>query len=122
MDFPRPLADDDSFYRVIRGLHLKDNGRVSPGAFCKTTGTNQMSVDWAEKSTPQESIDRFAHWGDRKAVASITANICRGHSQALDYKPLSDNPAHSEVVGEDSKSLRKALARQAQIVYELKHD
>ena len=122
MEFPRPLAAEDTFYRVIRGLHLKDDGRISPGAFCKTSGTNRMSADWSERSTPQESIDRFHQWDDRKAVASITAETCWNKDQSLDFKPLPNNPAHSEVVGTDSNSLRKQLARQAIIVCELNDD
>ena len=122
MEFPRQLVGEDKLYRVIRGLHLKDDGRISPGAFSKTTGTIRMSVDWSEKSTPQESIDRFPQWDDRKAVASVTAETCWEQKQSLDYKPLLDNPAHSEVVGYDSNSLRKKLARQAKIVYEIPDD
>ena len=119
MEFPRPLTGEDRFYRVIRELHLKKGGRISPGAFCKTTGTDRMSVDWSQASTPQESFDRFPQWNDRKAVAAITADLCWSQRQTLDYVPLPDNPAHCEVVGRDSKSLRKALARDAGIVYEL---
>ena len=121
MDFPRPLTDGDQFYRAIRGVHLHDNGRISPAAFSKTTGTDRMSVDWAEKATPVETFNRFEHWPDRKGVASITAEVCWDRGQALDFKPCPGNPSHSEVVGPGSKSLRKHLARSAKMVYELQN-
>ena len=119
MEFPRALSDDDPFYRAIRNLHIKPDGRISPGAFSKTTGTNRMSVDWAQKSTPEITLARFECWPDRKAVVSITAKVCWDRSQSLDFKPLPDNPSHSEVVGPPSNSLRKHLARNARLIYEL---
>lgn len=122
MEFPRALTDDDPFYRAIRDVHIKTNGRISPGAFSKTTGTIRMSVDWGQKSTPKETLDRFKHWPDRKAVASIAAKVCWDREQSLDFKPCPSNPSHSEVVGPHSNSLRKHLARCAELVYELPED
>ena len=115
--FPRPLVDADDFYRAIRSLHVRPNGRLSPGAFSKTTGTNRMSVDWAELSTPEETIARFSTEQDWAGVAAIDAQTCWSFDQTLEYSPLPGNPSHSEVVGSGSDSVRKGLARKARMVY-----
>ena len=44
MEFPRALTDDDPFYRAIRDVHIKTNGRISPGAFSKPQSTERISV------------------------------------------------------------------------------
>ena len=72
--FPRSLEANDQFHRAIQCVHLKPDGRISPGAFCNSSDDkNEMSVDWADRSTPEETIARFPNWKGRKGVASIAA-------------------------------------------------
>jgi hypothetical protein len=44
------------------------------------------------------------------ALASITAGLARTHAQRIRRKPLDDDPAHAEVFGEKTRSVRKAFA------------
>jgi hypothetical protein len=116
--FPRPLAKGEEFYRAIHPDFIKD-GKVSHNAFSNPTRpvqTNRMSVDWAEKSTPQQTFVRWARWGDGRGVASITPELCWNNGQTIEYTPERDNTAHSDVVGNKSDRIRKNLARGAKLV------
>jgi hypothetical protein len=75
-----------------------------------------MSVDWADKSTSQQTFNRWVEWGPCRGVASITDELARNNGQNTEYKPKKTNHAHSDVVGGKSKQVRKALARDAKLV------
>ena len=118
--FPRPVVEGDQFYRAISSDYLKPNGSISPGAFCNTTGTNKMSVDWAERSTPPQTLARLLHWQGRRGVASIEAIVFWDAGQSIEWTPLvPGNEAHTDVVGSDSPSIRKKMARNAELVHEV---
>ncbi|MGH8578882.1 MAG: hypothetical protein ACREVK_01730, partial [Gammaproteobacteria bacterium] len=44
------------------------------------------------------------------ALAALTARLARSHGQGIMRKPLDDDPAHAEVFGAKSRSVRKGLA------------
>jgi hypothetical protein len=118
--FPRPLTSGEEFYRAIHPSHI-EGGKISFFAFLNPTKpikTNRMSVDWAEKSTPQQTLDRWARWGDGRGVASLTAELCWNNGQAIEYTPTQENPSHSDVVGNKNNSYRvsKNLAKGAKLV------
>ena len=115
-EFPRPLEASDEFYRAIFPTYMKKDGGISYAAFSNTTDTDRMSVDWADKSTPQQTFDRWAKWGPCRGVVSITAELARNNVQHIEYRPKKTNHAHSDVVGGKSKQVRKALARGAKLV------
>lgn len=122
-EFPRDLIPADEFYRAVRSeLFKKDDGTISPGAFSNATGTARMSVDWAEKSSPEETFDRWTRWGDDRGVVSITAQLCWDNDQTIEYSPINDqldepgNPAHCDVVGSDAPRLRKRIAKGAKLL------
>ena len=81
-----------------------------------------MSVDWAEKSSPQETFNRWTRWGDDRGVASITAQLCWDNEQAIEYTPIKgqagvpDNPAHSDVVGSGADRIRKRFSKGAKLL------
>ena len=116
--FPRQLKEADLFYRAIQCVYLKPNGRISPGAFSNTSKKNEMSADWAERSTPEETIARFPKWKGRKGVASVSAKIFWDKEKVIRYDPLPDNDAHTAIVGDDPDRVRKYLARNAKLIYE----
>ena len=115
-EFPRPLEEDDEFHRAIHPDFMKSGGRISPGAFSNATGTDRMSVDWASMATLQQTFDRWTVWGDGRGVASITAKLCWSSGQTIEYTPNETNPAHSEVIGNKSDSVRKKIAKSAKLV------
>ena len=80
-----------------------------------------MSVDWSDKSTPEQTHERWQHWGDGRGVASITAGLCWNNQQQIEFTPNRNNPSHSDVFDARdatiSKSrLRKRLAKGAKLV------
>jgi hypothetical protein len=120
--FPRKLLSEDNFYRAIQGIHNRGDGTISPWAFSKSAGTDRMSVDWAEKSSPQETFDRWVKWGDDRGVASITAQLCWDNIQTIEFTPVKDdpcepdNPAHCDVAGSRGDRVRKNLAKGADLL------
>lgn len=115
--FPRRLLHDDEFYRAINPkFHLKPDGRLSSAAFSNTSNTQEMSVDWAELSTPAETVGRFPDWPAGKCVASVTAGTCWNLDQSIEFSPTPHNPAHTGIVGVKTDSVRRKLARTAKIL------
>ena len=118
--FPRPLTESDQFYRAVPAVHLKPDGKISPGAFSNATGSNAFSVDWAVLSTPQDTLGRFLSWHGRRGVASVAALVFWKAGQSIKYTPIEgENEAHSDIIGSDAKSVRKQIAREAQLVHEV---
>ena len=115
-EFPRPLEEEDEFYRAIRPEWIKGGGKISAGAFSNAGQTDRMSVDWADRATPQQTFDRWAKWGDGRGVASITTGLCWNNGQVIEYTPDENNHAHSDVVGSKSDRIRKTLAKDAKFV------
>ena len=97
--------------------HLKPDGTLASAAFSNSRGTQKLSVDWAERSTPHETIDRFPGWPDEKFVAVVTAQVYWAFDQSIEYSPHALNQAHSDVVGQKSDAVRKQLAMKARAVH-----
>lgn len=117
-DFPRPIRPDDEFYRAIHPNYLKGE-KILPSGFAnssKPVQTDKMSVDWAEKSTPEETFGRWGTWGAGRGVAKITADLCRNNEQTIEYTPDDENPSHCNVRGKKPDRIRKNLARGAQLI------
>ena len=117
-DFPRPIRPDDEFYRAIHPKNLKGE-KILPSGFAnpsKPVQTDRMSVDWAEKSTREETFGRWSEWGAGRGVAKITANLCWENKQAIEYTPEDENPSHSDVKGAKPDRIRRNLAKGAQLI------
>ena len=95
--FPRSLAPNDLFYRAIPPGYLREDGTIKPAAFSRASANKKMSVDWGELSTSQDTYDRWPQWGEGRAVAQITAQLCWECEQTVEFTPTVSNPAHSEV-------------------------
>ncbi len=46
------IRDEDELYRRVPDLWVKENGNISSAAFQNTSGTDEMSVDFARLTTP----------------------------------------------------------------------
>lgn len=110
----RPFEPDDRFFRLIPQVFIDSKrGRISPGAFSNTTGTDEMSVDWALLSTAAESQ---ARWPRPAAVGQFTKQLCDDLQQSCGYQPLPENLAHCAVVGRKPESVAKRFARATRLV------
>ncbi|MHB8574043.1 MAG: methionine synthase [Dehalococcoidia bacterium] len=70
--------------------------RISAGAFSNTTGTDEMSVDWALLSPAAESM---ARWSKPVAIGRFSKQVCDDLGQRCEHQPLAENPAHRGVIG-----------------------
>ena len=75
-----------------------------------------MSVDWAELSTPEETVGRFPEWPQGTRVASLTAGDYWNLCQCVKFTPTDTNPAHSSIIGAKTDSMRKKLAKKARVL------
>lgn len=81
------------------------------------TEQNSMSVDWAQCSTPADTVSRFPDWPGRKCVASVTAGTYWDLKQIIKFSPTLENPAHTDIIGDKTTSARRKLARTAKILW-----
>ena len=109
--FPRPLAPSDSFYRAIPPRYLREDGTIGAAAFSRASANKKLSIDWGQLSTPQETYDRWSHWGDGRAVAEITAQLCWDCEQTIEFAPTQDNPSHSEAGNRPGSVIGSAKVR-----------
>ncbi len=116
-DLPRPLATDEPFYQAVRDIYIKEDGSVSPGAFSNTTGTDAMSVDWADFSSPAETITRFPQWPSPKGVVSVPAQRFWDCQQTIAFDELPTNPAHSLIYGEKTGSITRKIAMGLHLIH-----
>lgn len=118
LSFPRELEDGDEFYRAINPkVHLKPDGTLASAAFYNSSNTNEMSVDWADQSTPAQTVGRFPNWPSGKRVASVSAGTYWDYDQSIKYSPNTNNRAHTSIVGAKPPSVRKGLARAAKMLF-----
>ena len=110
---PRPFQADDVFYRLIPQLFINvRKHRISAGAFDNTTGTNEMSADWALLTTPEQSMAPMPS----RAVGRFTKQLCDDLEQTCRYAPVPGNDVHCDIVGAKPERVRAAFARQPRLV------
>ncbi len=116
--FPRALTPDDLFYRALQPIWIKPGDTISSAAFSNPSASRRMSVDWAEKSTPVETFQRWERWGPARGVASLPFGVCRDNGQTVEFTPTPENEAHSDVIGQKGDRIRKNLAKGAKLIYQ----
>ena len=104
----RTIPDDGVLRRRVTKAQLNLDGTLTSAVF-KTT---DMSVDWAELRTREESRE-----GSRCGLVEFEARVPRQHGNAVEHDPCPreapTNLAHSVVRGKISNSLAKELKRVA---------
>lgn len=108
------FVPEDKFLRRIHPLDLKPTGEISSAAFQNDKGTNSFSTNWLKLSSVEETLKNHSEFG----VASISAKLCWGFKQEIEWEPLDDNVAHCEIVGHKTRSLCQKMRDGAEyIVY-----
>ena len=87
--------EDDLYMRVHRGFVR--NGVPAPGVF-RDHGKG-MSTDWEKYSTPEQTKNR-AKKPDENGVVRMNAGKVRSIPLEVDHAPVTDNRAHTEVIGD----------------------
>ena len=75
---------------------------------------NQISVDLARLTTPQESVGRANKSGCGLGV--LQAKIPRSLDFNVEHKPIPSNPAHSQIEGQNNKQKCRLLAEATEVV------
>ncbi len=85
--------------------------RVTSQAFNDHPDGTPMSVQLADVlATHRIPFAKVLEGHEGYALAALTARLARAHRQGVMRKPLDDDPAHAEVFGPKSHSVRKGLA------------
>jgi len=72
------ICDTDELYRRIPAYWLKPNGTPTSAAFQNTSGTDDMSVDLARLTTPEETAAAMEDCGVASFYASLARNAYSG--------------------------------------------
>lgn len=93
---------------------MREDGSLSSAAFNNTGGENVMSVDWSERATSRQTLDRFDYWPKGKYVVSLTAQDYWSLCQRICFAPTTENPAHTHIVGKKTTKVKRGLLKRAQ--------
>jgi hypothetical protein len=106
---PIVIATEDLLYRRIFAQFVKSDGRVSSAAFkVNSRPDNEISVDLAKLTTPEESVNRAGRPGF--LLGQLVTGGVRQIGFEVRYDPVPGNPAHSLITGENSNPLCRQLA------------
>jgi hypothetical protein len=113
-----PIPDEDFPFMRVHKTWLKRDGTISLGVF-KNTPTPQdgMSTDWQKYSTPEETRSRTARkpLDEYAVIRMLVGNFRTIPKQEVEYTPLPDNRAHTDVFGEKDEEARLLFGR----IYEM---
>jgi hypothetical protein len=115
----KSILDDAELWRRIPPWHVvedKNRGRrrISKAAFEDHPDGTPMSVVLGQDvlAAGRDAYSVVARY-DAFCLASVTAGLARSLNQGIMRKPLDDEPAHAEVFGKKTDSVRKKFARAA---------
>lgn len=106
------IADSDDLHRRLAPSHVTA-GVVNSAAFVTNRmPDNEISVDLARLTTPEQTLRDRPHFG----IGSIRAAAARKLGFEAIHDPLPDNHAHSLLRGQNSKPLCRLLAEQTVLI------
>jgi len=113
------IGGDAELWRRIPPEHVvPDNNqggrRISSAAFCNHPNGTPMSVVLGQMVLEADrDADSVIAGHNNYCLASITAGLARELQQGITRSPLSEEPAHAEVFGNKSRSVRRRFAKEA---------
>lgn len=116
-----PVHDDERLWRRVHRNHYVSDGqggmKVSSGAFSDT----DLSVDRAHIVEMMGHGTEFTRtqggWRDNAVgVAQFLASVPRSRDLVVDPSPLDANPAHCEIGGNKTDSVKKFLSRNCEFL------
>jgi hypothetical protein len=105
------ISDEVVLWRRVHPDQIVHNNnlnemRPTSQAFQNTSGSDGMSVNIADETTTEDTLRGF----EDHFVVSLGVGFVRGLNQGVVRKPLEENPAHAEVIGKKTKSVKKKLS------------
>lgn len=108
------ISDEVVLWRRVHPDQLVHNTnlnemRPTSQAFQNTSGSDGMSVNIADETTAEDTLRGY----EGHFIVSLGVGFVRGLNQGVVRKPLTNNPAHAEVTGNKTKSVKKKLSNAA---------
>ena len=114
------FSKKERLYRAVLPIDMfwKSDGSVSSAAFCDKNG---LSVDRGDFREDDQVVEGMKARGLQGGVVSLTVGDCIDVEALVLYKPVDDNPYHSEIHRNQTeagltKSQAKRLSRKAIII------
>ena len=99
------IADGEVLFRRVHRNWFFPNGTLNPGAF----RDYEMSTDWHRYSSAEEARQRARKPHETAIVSLVAGEVRRIDGQHVQHAPISDNRAHTNVVGDKSTRVRQRL-------------
>ena len=110
------IVDKDELFRRISPPwreYYRENSRLSSATFQPPKGKN-LSVDVARLTTIELCLRGYPECG----LASLITDFVRSLHLDVIHSPTEKNPAHTDIIGSLTKSIRRKLADSANILVE----
>ena len=113
------IGDDAELWRRIPPWHVvpdanRGGKRISKAAFEDHPDGSPMSVVLGQEVLASgRDASSVVNGFQDFCLASVTAGLARSLNQGIARRPLPDEPAHAEVFGKKTDSVRKKLAKAA---------
>lgn len=107
------IANNDELWRRVPPQQLITEDDGSPRASSAAFDDEELSVNVAKDTTMDKTLAGHAGF----SIVGFPAGLAREHEQRVVRKPLPDNPAHAEVIGRKTGSVKKALYRGSRWVH-----
>lgn len=121
-DWPKEdIPDEDTLYMRIHSMWFDEDGKIIPKAF-QNHGSG-MSTNWSKYATAEQTQDEVARYGknpeDNAVGAFVVGNVREIPEQSVEYTPMPDNRAHTDVLDEKDNEVRVLLRRECKLVIRL---
>lgn len=108
------IQDDDLLYRRLHHTQIYEDGRVKSIAYMFDSKPEpEASVDLARLTTPEESAGRGKPGA---GLGEIVTRVPRDSGFTVEHRPLPENPAHSQIEGQNTKALCLKLAEATRVI------
>lgn len=105
------IPDPDRLFLRVHKNWIEDDALL-PGFF-RDHGDG-MSADWERYATPEETRARAKNPEFNKVISLVAGDIRAVPGQLVEHRPLAENRAHSEIVGDKkAPGIRLRLLRLA---------
>jgi len=109
------IPDDEILWRRVPPWHVTDDPKRPEGKRPATAAFDEddMSVSIARET----SVEKILEAHEAFSLVGFPASLAREKGLRIVRKPLAENPAHAEVIGKKTDSIRKALSKGSEWVH-----
>jgi len=105
------IPDQDNLYMRIHKMWIVD-GYIRPGAFRnRPKGALGMSTDWQKYSDAVQTKNRCRNPSEQALIILLAGMVRAIPGQTVEHKPLDENRAHTDIIGEKDEEVRLKFTR-----------